>query len=86
VGWDRGVTKSQPFRTPQRKRLRKKTKRDAGKSDKYTIRRTINEFHITEGQHLTLKTLLPILNDQLIFQRKTRLDIGLSSEWKLQLK
>jgi hypothetical protein len=41
-GWGGGFAKSQPFRTIQKERIKKKRKRDADKSDKYTIHSTIN--------------------------------------------
>jgi hypothetical protein len=40
------------------------------KSDKYTIRSTINELPSTDGHHLPSKMLLPFLIDQLNFQDK----------------
>jgi hypothetical protein len=52
-GWGGGVGKNQPFRTPQKKRIRKRTKKDADKSDK-----------CTDGHQLSSETLLPVLNDQ----------------------
>jgi hypothetical protein len=49
------VTEGKPFSMPQKKKHRKKTKTEVDKSDKCVICKTINEFHVTEGQHLTIK-------------------------------
>ncbi|KDR06849.1 hypothetical protein L798_03504 [Zootermopsis nevadensis] len=44
------------FSTPHKKRPRRKIKTDVDDFDKCVIRRTINEFHTTQGERPTLKS------------------------------
>jgi hypothetical protein len=56
----------------QKKRLRKKTKIEADKSDKCVIHRTVDEFQVTGSQCPALKVLLPVLRNKVNFQGNTR--------------
>lgn len=55
------------FTTPKKKWKKKIKKTDLDDFDKTVVRRTIYEFHRTEGQRLTLKTLLSVLKDKIGF-------------------
>jgi hypothetical protein len=51
------------FDTPCKKRPRRKIKTDVGDCRKCVIWRMINEFHITEGEHPTLKIIVSSMQE-----------------------
>lgn len=74
------------FSTPNKKRFRKKPKTDIDDFDLCVIRRTINEFHRTEGERPTVKSLLVLLKEKIDFKggkwALTRILKKLGFRWK----
>lgn len=62
------VEVGQGFSTPRKKRPRKKSKTEIDDFDKCVVRRTIVEFHRTEGQRPVLKALLPVMQEKIDFK------------------
>lgn len=55
------------FNTPNKKRHRIKNKTELDDFDLCVVRRTVNEFHKTNGERPTIKTLLPVLKEKINF-------------------
>lgn len=70
------------FTTPNKKRSRRKVKTEMDDFDKCVVRRTIYDFHETNGERPTVRTLLPVLREKVNFSgsswalRKIISDLG----------
>lgn len=60
-------TPGQSFTTPRKRWKKKNKKTTIDDFDKAVIRRTVYDFHKTEGQRATLKSLLPVVKDKIGF-------------------
>ena len=72
---ENNLAENKCFNTPHKKRPRRKSKTELDDFDKCVIRRTINKFHLTEGERPTLRSLLRTL--------KTKIDFK-GSKWALR--
>lgn len=61
-------TSSPKFSTPRKKRPRKNLKTTFDDFDLSLIRKTIHEFHLSEGERPTLKGILRVLKDKIDFK------------------
>lgn len=64
----RSTPETPRFTTPRKKWAKKIKKSTVDEFDKTVIRRTIHEFHKTQNQRPTLKTLLPVIKEKIDFK------------------
>jgi hypothetical protein len=55
------------FSTPNKKRIRKRPKTDIDDFDICVVRRTVNEFHLTNGERPTITSVLGVLKERINF-------------------